>query len=298
MARMRPFALLSLALVASACFTEPLDAGPPDAEASSTSEGPSDPETGTVEGTTVVEDSTSDSSGTAGEGDGSSTSGSPSSTGDTGSTSDVEVATCGDGIVEGSEVCDDARLVLEPGACRPDCSGPIPLVRITLSPTPIQGDLGPDPIETVDGLCPPGASALFSDGVHRRATMAPNAVVDPIDWVLHPFTAYENAAGEVLWVTDTVPLLGVRNGVSASLVHSIVPFEGNPPGVLTGMNNDWTSPPQADCAGWSSDSANALHSAGIPWIVDAGGYLDNGGVSPCNLFSRVYCVHEPLSATR
>ncbi|MEM6290992.1 MAG: DUF1554 domain-containing protein [Myxococcota bacterium] len=291
---MRSFALISLAFLAGGCFSEPLEAAPPNT-GSSSSGGPSEStssEPGTTEAVDVSSTGDAGSTGTS-EGETGSTGGSSSTGGEAGSTSDPPRSTCGDGIIEGAEVCDDeGPVVLEPGACRPDCSGPIPLRRITLSPQPVQGDLGPDPVATVDSLCPAGARAMFSDGVARRASVAPNAVVDPIDWVLHPFTAYQNAAGEVLWVTDMVPLLGSRDGLPTPLLHSIVPFDRNPPGVLTGMNSDWTSPPQADCEGWTSASANAVHSAGIPWILDGGGYLDNGGVTACNVFGRVYCVEQ------
>lgn len=154
------------------------------------------------------------------------------------------------------------------------------------------GDLRGESVATVDALCPTGYRAMFSDGELRRATSAPNAVVDPVDWVLEPYTAYLNATGALVWVTDDVPLLGVRGGVSEPLLAPIVPFEDNPPGCITGMNADWTAPATADCQGWSTADASEDHNVGIPWVQDLGSFLNNGGLTPCNLSEHVYCVES------
>ncbi len=298
---MRRFVLALIVLPALGCFAEPSEIGSaaPDANTGM--------DTDSLDGGTTASTLSGSAGGTSTTGDGETGTSDPfdsssswfgttwgessSSDNDTGSSTAV-FSECGDGIVEGAERCDDEVLALEPGACRPDCSGPIPTRRIVISSSASQGDLGPDPIATVDGMCAAGSKAMFADGVGRRATLAPNASVDPIDWVLEPFTAYVNAGDELVWVTDDVPLLGVRRGVSASLVAPILPLSGNPPGVLTGMTHAWTSPPQADCNGWTAATSAHDHSSGIPWLVELGGFLDNGALSGCDLFDRVYCVEQ------
>lgn len=181
---------------------------------------------------------------------------------------------------------------MEVGACRPDCAGTVQSRTIRLSNTSVLGDLGEEPIATVDALCPVGYRAMFSDGTTRRATVAGNGVFDPLDWVLEPYTAYLNATGSVVWVTDEVALLGVRTGAAQTLLAPIVPLENNPPGCITGMNADWTSPANANCLGWSTTLDSENHNVGIPWIQDLGSFLNNGGLTPCNLPEHVYCVED------
>jgi len=169
-----------------------------------------------------------------------------SESGDTSSTTGPQ-GVCGNGEREPGESCDEPEAALELGACRPDCAGVIESRSIRLSNTSVLGDLGENPVATVDALCPAGHRAMFSDGKNRRATMVGNGVADPVDWVLEPYTAYLNANGALLWVTDEVPLLGVRTGSTQPLLAPIVPFEDNPPGCITGMNADWTAPSSANC---------------------------------------------------
>ncbi len=199
---------------------------------------------------------------------------------------------CGNGEMEAGEACDDPEASLEVGACRPDCGGLIESRTIRLSNTSALGDLGENPVATLDALCPGGYRAMFSDGENRRATTVGNGVFDPVDWVLEPYTAYLNADGALLWVTDEVALLGVRTGTAQPLLAPIVAFEDNPPGCFTGMNPDWTAPASANCQGWSSTSASDDHNVGIPWVQDQGSFLNNGGLTPCNLPEHVYCVES------
>ncbi|MGH1342166.1 MAG: DUF1554 domain-containing protein [Nannocystales bacterium] len=219
-----------------------------------------------------------------------------SSTGSSGGDSDDTSTTtgpqgtCGNGEVEAGEVCDEPSATLETGACRPDCAGVIESRTIRVSNTSVLGDLGQNPVATVDALCPAGHRAMFSDGENRRATTVANGVFDPVDWVLEPYTAYVNANGALLWVTDEVALLGVRTGTTQTLLAPIVAFEDNPPGCITGMNADWTAPASADCLGWSTAAASEDHNVGIPWVQDVGAFLNNGGITPCNLPEHVYCV--------
>jgi len=206
-------------------------------------------------------------------------------------TGDPPLQECGDGVVQAPEACDDPDAVLEAGACRPDCTGVIETRVVRLSNGSTQGDLGDDPVATVDAMCPGGYLAMFADGVTRRAANSANAPA-PMNWVLAPYTAYVDPNGTLLWVTDEVPLLGVRSGTAQMLDNPIVPFEANPPGCLTGMGDDWTTLVANHCEGWSSSTAGAVSHVGIPWIDGGGAFLNNGGVTNCDVFSHVYCVQQ------
>ena len=199
---------------------------------------------------------------------------------------------CGNGETEPGEACDEPEAALEVGACRPDCAGLIESRSIVVSNPSVLGDLGKNPVATLDALCPTGHRAMFSDGEIRRATTVGNSVVDPLDWVLEPYTAYLNSNGALLWVTDEVALLGVRDGTAQPLLAPIVAFEANPPGCITGMNADWTAPASANCQDWSTADASEDHNVGIPWVQELGSFLNNGGLTPCNLAEHVYCVEN------
>ncbi len=166
---------------------------------------------------------------------------------------------CGDGAPSPEEACDDGLAnALAIGACAPDCSTVIETRQIVLGGSIAEGDFGANPVATADSQCDPGWLAMFAVPGVRQATTVPNESVDPIDWVLSPYTAYARPDGTLLWITDDVPLLGVRDAAPQPLLNSIVP---QCPGVcvnhatVTGMNADWTTPAPLDCEGWSSGSS-------------------------------------------
>lgn len=284
--------------LSAGCFSEPSD--PSVSESTGGSPGSSggvDP--GSSSGGEEGGESTwfGESSGSGGSSTGSTgwigeSSGSTSSESGETSTTGGPTGVCGNGETERGETCDEPGAALEIGACRPDCAGLIEVRTIRLSNTAVLGDLGEDPVATADALCPAGHRAMFSHGTTRRATVVGNGVVDPLDWVLEPYTAYVNANGALLWVTDEVALLGVRTGSAQPLLAPIVPFADNPPGCVTGMNPDWTAPASADCMGWSTVESSENHNIGIPWVLDQGSFLNNGGLTPCNLSAHVYCVQQ------
>ncbi len=280
--------------VVSGCFSEPMDGESDSGSVAETGGGEAE---GDVEVTLSESAVTSQGSSSTGADAGSSSTGwgwdTEFGTTTTGDPTEGVAAICGDGRVEGGEVCDDGPdPELLPGACAPNCRARIETRRIQLSASATRGDLGPDPVATADGLCSAGFRALFADGRTRRATTVPNTSSEPVDWVLRPYTAYVNGAGALLWVTDEVALLGVRQGVAQPLRNPIVPFEQNPPAALTGLTPHWTTLELDDCQGWSSAAPGDLHNAGIPWIPDDGGFLNNGAVGPCDAFDHVYCVES------
>jgi hypothetical protein len=116
-----------------------------------------------------------------------------------------------------------------------------------------------EPIETVIEYLDRRCTKHFGDeyrvmmvfGGERVASASPNQGDDQVNWVLQPFTRYINTNGELIWETDDVPLLGVRDGEAVDLVNTI----GITNGVRTGMNEDWTTHPDS-CEGWSTNSSD------------------------------------------
>jgi hypothetical protein len=201
------------------------------------------------------------------------------------------------------EGCDaGSDNALEVGACAPDCSGIIEERVIRIGAGFEDGALGANPVAAADGLCDPGFLAMFAVPGVRIATTAPNDSVGAIDWVLHPYTAYTRMNGTLVWITDSVPLLGVRNGLPQALVNPIDPpctgtclIEGP---VITGMQANWTSPAPLDCNDWMSGSSTVSTSYGdhestteflLSATIDCE-FVPDGGVTLNN--ARVYCIEQ------
>jgi hypothetical protein len=221
---------------------------------------------------------------------------------------DCNLARCGDGDVwQGGEGCDDGdgNNVLEVGACAPDCSRVIEEKVITMGVYISDGNLAPNPVASMDGQCDPGFKALFVvAGVRQATDGTPYTADDPIDWPLEPYTAYVREDGELVWITDESPLLGVRDGASQALEVEIRPpscseflmscsyWDG-----VTGMNSNWTNSASNTCNGWTSGSdANSM---GYGNAESTTGYLTGAGTTECdlfpitlNLFRAPYCVEQ------
>jgi hypothetical protein len=241
---------------------------------------------------------------------------------------DWPVAICGDGIVEGDEECDNGsdngtgRLCLPTchfnvcgdgddgpgeacddglanaasvGRCAPDCSRRVAKKQIRRSAAVTSGDLGPDPIAYLDGHCPAGYAALFADGFRRQATRDPLEGDDAIDWVLQPYTAYVTRDGELVWITDETPLLGVRDGeAQAVLAPPTASCEGpecRAARALTGMGPDWRALSTDNCDRWRSAAAATV--LGDP--NDRAAYLRGPPRTMCTFTDAdvfVYCVEQ------
>ena len=95
-------------------------------------------------------------------------------------------------------------------------------------------------------------------GRRRRATTTPFLGDNAQDWVIRKYTHYYSYfTGTLLWRTDAVPLLGVRNGSRVN-VYADAFKAGNYP--WSGWQADWTTfpdatPNQGTCAGWTATSA-------------------------------------------
>lgn len=216
---------------------------------------------------------------------------------------DCTLASCGDGdIWAGVEGCDDGvdNNVLELGACAPDCSRVIEERRIELGEFVLVGNFGANPVAFADSLCQPGYSAMFAFPGVREAALNPYDPTGSIDWVLQPYTAYVGEQEEVVWITDDVPLLGVRDGAQQGLLAGITALcpEGNfclhgrP---LTGLDTDWTTSTTEDCDGWTSstDTDSARRGAAGSTVT----YLyDSALTTGCDFgplsSTDIYCVEQ------
>ncbi len=212
---------------------------------------------------------------------------------------DCNVATCGDGdIWAGVEGCDDGEgdNVLEVGACAPDCSRVIEEPAINAGGGGLMandGDFGNNPVAFADSTCDPGELAMFAYPNVREAAVDPFDVSGAIDWVLQPYTAYTNPLGEVVWITDDVPLLGVRDGEQQPLLALLSPCQ--PGGCIyskaTGLTDGWLTRTTFTCSLWSDNTTGNARS-GDPH--DLNDFLDSGELEPCHDFNRIsmYCVEQ------
>ncbi len=204
---------------------------------------------------------------------------------------------CGNGDLDGDEVCDEGGdNGVGAGDCAPDCSAFVQERTIVAAQTNYSSAFafGEDSvIAVVDAGCAAefgaGAVALFAYGEERRATLTPFAGDDQIDWVLTPWTRYLNDEGDLVWVTESIALLGIdADGDTHDLENPVwLPPENNP--TFTGMNTNWTTQVDADCNGWTSVAGGTMAS-GNPWFVDYGDLLRLPGNSTCGNSRGLLCV--------
>ncbi|MCR9161586.1 MAG: DUF1554 domain-containing protein [Nannocystaceae bacterium] len=220
---------------------------------------------------------------------------------------DCNLNVCGDGNLAPDEFCDDGEgnNVLEVGACAPDCSRVIEEKEISFSSTFEGGNLQPNPVGFADGQCPAGTLALFSVAGVRQATNGTPFEADAMmDWPLQPYTAYVRSNGDPIWMTESVPLLGVRDGGAEPLENpvglacSIPPCLVYGPGV-TGLNSDWTTALSDNCNGWTSNTDASQLDGGV--INSTTEFLASGDTVGCSLedesgvgfqLPRFYCVEQ------
>ena len=210
---------------------------------------------------------------------------------------DCNLNVCGDGNVGPDEACDEGEddNLLEPGACAPDCSTVIGTREIVISDFAIaqeDGNFGPNPLATADAMCPSGYDALLAVPGERQATNTPNQADALVDWPISPYTAYVNADGEGVWITDDVPLLGVRDGVPLGLTNAVTDPAGfGGPFAVTGLNQDWTTNTAENCNNFSSSSSALDMRYGTASSDDL--FLSGVAATPCNdAAAQVLCVEQ------
>lgn len=165
---------------------------------------------------------------------------------------------CGDKKKNGPEVCDEGGEVTDLGACNPECSGYYEkkYIRATLGRWPA-GALGG--IAGADAKCVaeigPGWKALLVGGT-RRATKTPFLGDDSVDWVIRKYTHYYSyPPNKLIWRTDELALLGVRDGKRVNLYADAFNAVSEYP--WSGWRADWTTfdddvNNQGTCSGWTS----------------------------------------------
>lgn len=158
-------------------------------------------------------------------------------------------------MLNGSEMCDSGgSAATSLGSCNPECTGYYEKKYGKLTDTRYTTNLGG--IAGADAKCQAdfgaGWKALLVGGT-RRATVTPFVGDGQLDWVIKKYTHYYNAQDQLVWRTDAIALLGVRNGARTNLYATF--FEdGTYP--WSGYNADWTTIPDSDnggtCAGWTA----------------------------------------------
>ena len=216
-----------------------------------------------------------------------------SSGGGTGSSSESGEAVCGDGRVNGDEVCDDGENAgVSEGDCAPDCSATVQQKLIRLSQNSFGADFAPgtNPVDVADAACPVGYLAFFADGVNRVATVSPNMGNGQVNWVLQPWTEYVNPDGVRMWTTTELLLLGVDD--SNTFVGLEAPLTPSTNFGMTGMLGDYTTS-TLTCGDWSEATGSNLSFGQTHVVTDRFiGPPDNGSGGLCNLQHEFICIEQ------
>jgi hypothetical protein len=106
--------------------------------------------------------------------------------------------------------------------------------------------------------------------------------------VLRPYTYYVNHNENLVWITDEVPLLGVRNGAFVGLVNAI---DGPTYVIATGMNADWTTLASNNCQGWSRANDDYSKHFGNVLASDID-FLYSATPLSCSYVVSFYCVEQ------
>jgi hypothetical protein len=133
-----------------------------------------------------------------------------------------------------------------------------------------------------------GWKALLVGG-SRRATVTPLAGDGQQDWVIQKYTHYYNWLDQLIWRTDDLSLLGVRNGTRLTIYANPFDLSGSYP--WTGWENDWTTVsedpniPRGTCLGWTSTDPAWRASFCLP-------DLTHGATELCGGSSFILCVQQ------
>jgi len=194
---------------------------------------------------------------------------------------------CGDGKINGAEEsCDNgAENGLGLGACNPACSGVVGQKFLKIYD---MYDWGGALTGDWDAMCHGTFSAsylgLVVDGTTRIATRTPFKGDGQLNWILRPYTRYVNSAGELIWTTDAVNLLGVRNGQPAPLLNPLVPSGTD--FAWLGTKDDWTAS-SSNCVAWTRRDASA-NGTGLRLTAT----LIQPMLVTCNSPGRIICVEQ------
>ena len=200
---------------------------------------------------------------------------------------------CGDGIKNGSEACDNgATGATDLGACNPECTGYYEkkLIKGTVSVDLYSTNLGG--IVGADAKCVTNFGAGWKAllvGATRRATVTPLLGDQQLDWVIQKYRYYYNYQNELIWRTDDIALLGVRDATRQDTYADAYPPNSNYP--WSGYAADWTTygdngetPGQGTCFSWTSATAGS-GSFVTPDLMPSASEL-------CGAASFILCVEQ------
>jgi len=194
---------------------------------------------------------------------------------------------CGDGMINGpNEACDngpDNGLGL--GACNPGCTGLVGQKALKIyNSYDWGGALTGDWDAMCKGTFGAGYLGLVVDGVTRIASQTPYEGDGQLNWILRPYTRYINDTGTLVWTTDGVSLLGVRNGMSAPLINTLA--SSGTDFAWLGINDDWTTS-TSSCNQWTKSDASAV-GTGLRLTANAIQTM----LATCDMPGRVICVEQ------
>lgn len=120
-------------------------------------------------------------------------------------------------------------------------------------------------------------------GGGRIATVAPYTGNGGTDWVIQKYTEYYNNSGRLIWTTEDIPLIGVRDGARVPLAYPAFANEFGYP--WAGYKDDWTTNTAQICEGWSSTGKGG---GGFAYNT----LLPTGAVEPCSSAEPYVCVEQ------
>jgi len=198
---------------------------------------------------------------------------------------------CGDRRRNGLEACDDGGTgATDQGACNPECTGFYEKKFIRLSVNEYATGLGgPTGADQKCQLEFDGSYKALVVGGGRRATVTPFVGDGQQDWVIRKYTHYYNALDDLVWRTDDVALLGVRDGGRQDLYA--IPF-GDMEYPWGGWNSDWTTLQDVDAPGMFEGTCNGWTSNLEGWGSFVFNDLTLAASEPCGRSSHVICVQQ------
>lgn len=125
--------------------------------------------------------------------------------------------------------------------------------------------------------------ALLSDGTNRIGSATPNVGDGQVDWPLAPNANY--------FRSDRTTLIGMTDDRGFLSIPLVNPISESTNTYSTGLKDDWTSHPTANCSGWTSSAGNG--NTGKSDQVDSRVYAS--GAASCSLTGshRLLCIEQP-----
>lgn len=201
---------------------------------------------------------------------------------------------CGDKIRNGAEACDNgATGSTALGDCNPECTGFYEKKFIEATPDNTLYSTNLGGIAGADAKCVQWFGAEYKAllvGATRRATVTPFKGDQQLDWVLAKYRYYYSHQNILIWRTDEVPLIGVRDGKRLDTYADACPSTGSYP--WSGYAIDWTTYDdstsettyQGTCNSWTSDTTGAGSFVGPD--------LKSSASELCGARSFILCVQQ------